>query len=195
MTIRLIAGLGNPGTEYEHTRHNMGVDLLYAIAEKYHISMRNDSKYNAEIGKGYIEEQEVRLIFPTTFMNRSGDSIGPLANFFKIKPEEILVIHDELDLPPGSVKIKTGGGHGGHNGLKSIIASLGNDQGFHRLRIGIGKPSTREEMINFVLGRPPKSEKDLIAQAQDEALACVGLIFSQNLAKATNRLNGFKAVR
>lgn len=193
MTIKLIAGLGNPGNEYAHSRHNMGLDVLQMIADKYSISLRSDSKYHGEIGRGFIEGQEVRLVFPTTYMNRSGDCIGPLACFFKIKTDEILVIHDELDLPPGVAKYKLGGGHGGHNGLKSIIASLGNNQNFHRLRIGIGKPVTREEMINFVLGRPPKSEADLISQAKDAALASIEVLFTQNIAKATNQMNSFKA--
>ena len=195
MTIRLIAGLGNPGNEYAHSRHNMGVDVLNMIADKYGISIRPDSKYNGEIGRGMIEGQEVRLVFPTTYMNKSGDCIGPLANFFKIKPEEILVIHDELDIPPGVAKFKLGGGPGGHNGLKSIIACLGNCQNFHRLRIGIGKPATRAEMINFVLGKPPKAEAELIEQAKKAALDSIGVLFTQNIAKATNQLNGFKAVR
>ena len=193
MTIKLIAGLGNPGNEYAHSRHNMGLDVLQMIADKYSISLRSDSQYHGEIGRGFIEGQEVRLVFPTTYMNRSGDCIGPLACFFKIKTDEILVIHDELDLPPGVAKYKLGGGHGGHNGLKSIIASLGNSQNFHRLRIGIGKPVTREEMINFVLGRPPKSEADLISQAKDAALASIEVLFTQNIAKATNQMNSFKA--
>ena len=193
MTIKLIAGLGNPGNEYAHSRHNMGLDVLQMIADKYSISLRSDSKYHGEIGRGFSEGQEVRLVFPTTYMNRSGDCIGPLACFFKIKTDEILVIHDELDLPPGVAKYKLGGGHGGHNGLKSIIASLGNSQNFHRLRIGIGKPVTREEMINFVLGRPPKSEADLISQAKDAALASIEVLFTQNIAKATNQMNSFKA--
>ncbi|MGN1392926.1 MAG: aminoacyl-tRNA hydrolase [Succinivibrionaceae bacterium] len=193
MTIKLIAGLGNPGTEYEHSRHNIGFDLLSEIANKYKIILRNDSKYNAIIGKGYIKDNEIKVIFPQTYMNKSGESVGPYANFFKYTPDEILVIHDELDLPPGTAKLKLGGGHGGHNGLKSIIASLGNNANFHRLRVGIGKPNTREEMINFVLGNPPVSERMLIEKAMDEALACIDLIFSQNIAKATNRLNSFKA--
>jgi len=195
MTVKLIAGLGNPGSEYAHTRHNMGVDVMYMIADRYGISLRTDSKYNGEVGRGMIEGQEVRLVFPTTYMNKSGDSIGPLANFFKIKPEEILVIHDELDLPPGVAKYKLGGGPGGHNGLKSIIACLGNCQNFHRLRIGIGKPVTRAEMINFVLGKPPKAEMELIEQAKQAAVESIGLLFTQNIAKATNMLNGFKAGR
>ena len=120
-------------------------------------------------------------------------SVAVLLKVRKIKTDEILVIHDELDLPPGVAKYKLGGGHGGHNGLKSIIASLGNSQNFHRLRIGIGKPVTREEMINFVLGRPPKSEADLISQAKDAALASIEVLFTQNIAKATNQMNSFKA--
>ena len=192
MTIKLIVGLGNPGNEYNHTRHNAGLDLLMEIADKYNITLRTDSKYNAEIGSGSINGNPIKLMFPLTFMNRSGQSVGSYAHFFKIQPEEILVLHDELDIPPGAVKFKTGGGHGGHNGLRNIIECLGNNQNFHRLRIGIGKPNSKPEMVNFVLGIPPKSEKELINEAQHEALNCVELIFTESLSKATNRLNAFK---
>ena len=192
MTIRLIVGLGNPGAEYEHSRHNAGVDLLRRLADKYNISLRDDPKYFGETGRGTVEGQEVRLLFPTTFMNLSGKAVGALAGFFKINPDEILVIHDELDINPGLAKIKLGGGPGGHNGLKSIIASLGNNQGFYRLRLGIGHPANKAEMVNFVLGRPAPTERALIEQAADEALVAIKNIFTQNIDRATNKLNAFK---
>lgn len=192
MTIKLIVGLGNPGTEYAHSRHNAGVDLLRRVADKYNISMRDEPKYFGEMGRGNIEGQEVRLLFPTTFMNLSGKSVAALAGFFKINCDEILVLHDELDINPGLAKIKLGGGPGGHNGLKSIISSLGNNQGFYRLRIGIGHPANKAEMVNFVLGRPAPKERELITQATDMALDSIKLIFTQNIDKATNKLNAFK---
>ena len=195
MTIKLIAGLGNPGAQYEHTRHNMGADLLAMIADKYRISLQNEGKFAGLVGRGYIEGQEVRLAYPQTYMNESGRCIGALASYYKIAPEEILVLHDELDLLPGVAKFKLGGGAGGHNGLRSIISSLGNNQNFHRIRIGIGHPVAKPEMINFVLGIPSTTEKDLISQVMQEAAECIGLIFTQNIAKATNRLNSFKATK
>jgi peptidyl-tRNA hydrolase, PTH1 family len=195
MTIKLIVGLGNPGNEYAHTRHNMGADLLARIADKYKISLKVEGKFAGELGKGIIENTEVKLLLPSTYMNESGRSVGAVATFYKIAPDEILVLHDELDLAPGIAKFKTGGGAGGHNGLKSIISCLGNNQNFNRLRIGIGHPVTKPEMINFVLGLPPKAEREMLDQVIDEAVDCISLIYTQNLAKATNRLNGFKVTK
>lgn len=195
MTIRLIAGLGNPGAAYARSRHNLGADLLGMIADKYGVVLRHESRFRGDVGRGTIEGCEVRLVFPTEYMNRSGDCVGPLAGFYRIPPEEILVLHDELDLPPGTARFKFGGGHGGHNGLRSIIAALGNSQDFHRLRIGTGKPADKAGGIDFVLGRPAKEEAELIGLAMAAALDAVGLIFTQNMAKAANRLNGFKAAR
>ncbi len=195
MTIKLIVGLGNPGAQYAHSRHNMGVDLLDLLADKYRINLQQETKFAGLLGRGFIENNEVRLLFPTTFMNESGRSVGAVASYYKINPNEILVLHDELDLPPGTAKFKLGGGAGGHNGLKSIISCLGNRQDFHRLRIGIGHPVAKPEMINFVLGIPPQSERALLSQILDEACQCIGLIFTQNIAKATNRLNGFKITK
>ena len=126
--IKLIVGLGNPGSEYEHTRHNIGVDFLYKLADKYRIDMRPEGKFSGILGRGMILDHEVRLVFPTTFMNESGRSVAALCNFYKIKPEEILVCHDDLDLPAGHMKFKFGGGLAGHNGLRSITANLANDK-------------------------------------------------------------------
>ena len=136
---------------------------------------------------------EVRLLVPTTFMNLSGKAVGALANFYRIKPEEILVAHDELDLPPGIAKIKQGGGHGGHNGLKDIVASLGNNNNFYRVRIGIGHPGHKDLVAGYVLGKPSPTDKPLIDAAVDEASRCVDVLFKDGIVKATNRLNAFKA--
>lgn len=193
MTIKLIAGLGNPGPEYERSRHNCGRILLGKIASKYGVSLHSDTKFQGEVGTAIINNHKVWLLFPTTFMNLSGQSVSALANFYKISPEEILVLHDELDLPPGSVRLKSGGGTGGHNGLKSIVACLGNNEHFNRLRIGTGKPALKGDIVNFVLGIPPASEKALIDQVLDESLVSIDIIFSQSLERAMNRLNGFRA--
>ena len=136
--------------------------------------------------------KEIRFLVPTTFMNLSGKAVGALANFYRIKPEEILVLHDELDLPPGSVKLKLGGGHGGHNGLKDIVAALGNNNNFYRLRIGIGHPGHRDLVAGYVLNKPSPSEREALENALDEAANCVELLFKDGIVKATNRLNSFK---
>ena len=136
--------------------------------------------------------KEIRFLVPTTFMNLSGKAVGALANFYRIKPEEILVLHDELDLPPGSVKLKLGGGHGGHNGLKDIVAALGNNNNFYRLRIGIGHPGHRDLVAGYVLNKPSPIEHEALEKALDEATSCVELLFKDGIVKATNRLNSFK---
>ena len=169
--IRLIVGLGNVGSKYAHTRHNMGCDLLDMLAAEYKIDLRPESKFSGMLGTGRIEGHEVRLLFPTTFMNESGRAVGAVCNFYKIAPEEILVLHDELDLQPGQLKLKFGGGLAGHNGLKSISAHLGGSQNYYRLRIGIGKgPDT----YSWVLGRPAPLDRALIDEALHAAAIHIG---------------------
>ena len=177
--IKLIVGLGNPGNEYEHTRHNIGVDFVYKLADMYKIDMRPEGKFSGIVGRGNIEGQEVRLVFPTTYMNESGRSVGALCNFYKIKPEEILVCHDDLDLPAG------------HNGLRSITANLANSQNYYRLRLGIGKPPSKE-VINWVLGRPNSADQKLIDDAYEVALVSLKKLFTQGVSKFTSIINGYK---
>lgn len=175
MPIRLIVGLGNPGPEYEQTRHNAGFWLVDALARTTRCSLARESRYNALAAKTVIAGQEVWLLQPQTYMNRSGQSVGALARFFKIAPDEILVVHDELDLPPGAAKLKKGGSSGGHNGLKDITAALGT-QDYWRLRIGIGHPRTlqlQQPVIDFVLHRPRKDEQPLIDAAIDKSLSVI----------------------
>ncbi|QIW15619.1 aminoacyl-tRNA hydrolase [Pasteurellaceae bacterium RH1A] len=191
--IKLIVGLANPGAKYEGTRHNAGEWLINELARMYGVSLKEEPKFFGKLAKINTQAGEVRLLVPTTFMNLSGKAVGALANFYRIKPEEILVAHDELDLPPGVAKIKQGGGHGGHNGLKDIIAALGNNNNFYRVRIAIGHPGDRNLVSNYVLGKPSPDDQRLIDAAVDEASRCVELIFSEGMVKATNRLNGFKA--
>lgn len=191
--LRLIVGLGNPGPEYAATRHNAGEWFVLALAQKYGIRLAADPKYHGITGRGTVQGQDLRLLIPTTFMNLSGQSVGALATFFKILPDEILVAHDELDLPPGAVRLKTGGGHGGHNGLRDIIRALANHNTFHRLRIGIGHPGDAKKVSGFVLTKAPSAEQEMIDRAVDEALSLSDDIVAGKLAQAMNKLNGFKA--
>jgi PTH1 family peptidyl-tRNA hydrolase len=192
MTIQLVVGLGNPGPEYTKTRHNAGVWFVEELASRYNISLRPEKKYFGLYGKGLIGNEVVHLLIPTTFMNRSGQSVAPLANFFRIPVENILVAHDELDMEPGVCKIKKGRGHGGHNGLRDIISSMANNKEFYRLRIGIGHPGHRDRVTGHVLGKAPAIDQDKIDQAIDEASRCIDIWQTDDLKKAQNRLHSFK---
>jgi len=191
--IQLVVGLGNPGPEYAKTRHNAGVWFVKELAKQYNITLSPDKKYNGLYGKGLIGSNLVHLLIPTTFMNRSGKAVAPLANFFRIPVENILVAHDELDLDPGVCKIKLGGGHGGHNGLRDIISCIANNKNFYRLRIAIGHPGHRDRVTGYVLGKAPASEQALLEQAIDEAARCFSIWESDGIKKAQNRLHTFKA--
>jgi len=193
VSIKLIVGLANPGAEYADTRHNAGAWYVDLLADRHNQSLKEESKFFGYTARLNISEEDVRLLVPTTFMNLSGKAVAAMANFYRIQPEEILVAHDELDLPPGVAKFKLGGGHGGHNGLKDIISKLGNNPGFHRLRVGIGHPGDKNKVVGFVLGKPPVSEQKLIDDAIDEAARCTDVWLKEGLTKATNRLHSFKA--
>lgn len=161
--IKLFVGLGNPGEQYVDTRHNVGFWWIDFIGQNHKLSLKNSKKYFGEFSK-HNEDGEVFFLKPSTFMNDSGKSVQALAKFYKIEPEEILVIHDELDIQPGKAKLKLGGGHGGHNGLKSIQTSLGSNN-FWRLRIGIGHPGDKSKVIGYVLNKPSKIEMQLIQES------------------------------
>lgn len=191
--IKLIVGLANPGAEYAQTRHNAGAWYVEELARVNNVQLVAESKYFGLAARVTINHRDVRLLIPTTFMNLSGKSVSALANFFRILPEEILVAHDELDMPPGVAKFKLGGGHGGHNGLKDIISSLANDKGFHRLRIGIGHPGDKNRVSGYVLGKAPANEQELITAAIDEAVRATDILYKENMAKAMTRLHSFKA--
>lgn len=190
--IKLIVGLGNPGDKYADTRHNAGEWLIERLARRFNISLNPESKFFGKTARTLVNGKEVRLLVPTTFMNLSGKAVGALVSFYRIKPEEILVIHDELDLPPGTAKLKQGGGHGGHNGLKDIVAQLGNNNNFYRLRIGIGHPGHRDLVAGYVLNKPSPADRDALEKVLDEATDCVEMIFKDGMVKVTNRLNSFK---
>ncbi len=191
MSIRLIVGLGNPGPEYESTRHNAGFWLVDNLAAN---RLMREARHNALAAKTTIAGQEVWLLEPQTFMNRSGQSVGSLARFFKIAADEILVAHDELDLPPGIAKIKKGGSSGGHNGLKDITAALGT-QDYWRLRIGIGHPrelQSQQPVVDYVLHRPRREEQLLIDQAIANSLEIVPLLCQGKFEAAMMQLHSAK---
>ena len=168
-SLRLIVGLGNPGPQYAQTRHNAGFWLADELARQHGASFRPDSKAHGESCRIALAGQELWLLKPLTFMNRSGLAVATLARFHRISPPEILVVHDDLDLPPGTVRLKRSGGHGGHNGLRDLIAHLGSPD-FLRLRLGIGHPGDRREVLDYVLRRAPREEQARVEAAIAEAL-------------------------
>jgi len=186
--IRLIVGLGNPGREYDFTRHNAGFWWVDALAQQYSWSFRAENKFHGLIARGRLEGHELFLLKPQTFMNVSGRAVGALAQFYQIEPGQILVVHDELDLPPGGVKLKFGGGHGGHNGLKDIFSHLGTRE-FWRLRIGIGHPGERAAVVNYVLNAPRAEENGLIEHAVQRGLQVAPLVFAGKLEAAMLKLH------
>lgn len=191
--LQLIVGLGNPGSEYEQTRHNAGALFVEELARKQGVSLVSDKKYFGLTGKFSHKGRDVRLLIPTTYMNRSGQSVATLANFFRIPPAAILVAHDELDMLPGIAKLKQGGGHGGHNGLRDIIAQLANQNSFYRLRLGIGHPGDKNLVSGFVLGRAPRSEQDKLDASIGFALDVLPEMLDGDWTKAMQKLHSQKA--
>lgn len=191
--LALIVGLGNPGPEYHRTRHNAGADFVSALAERHGVALRAESRFHGLTARLDIGGHDIRLLVPQTWMNRSGQSVGAMLNFFRFEPAQLLVAYDELDLPPGEVRFKFDGGHGGHNGLRDIIAALGNNRAFHRLRIGIGHPGAREQVTQHVLSRPSPADRQLIDRCIDEALDVLPDAVAGRWPIAMNRLNSFRA--
>jgi PTH1 family peptidyl-tRNA hydrolase len=192
MPIRLIVGLGNPGPDYEQTRHNAGFWLVDNLANSLpNARLQRESGFNALVAKTIIGGNQLWLLEPQTYMNRSGQSVGAIARFYKIQPDEILVAHDELDLPPGAAKLKKGGSSGGHNGLKDITSALGT-QDYWRMRIGIGHPRTlnlNQPVADFVLHRPRREEQLLIEEAIEKALRIIPTAVAGDFTKATMELH------
>jgi peptidyl-tRNA hydrolase, PTH1 family len=191
--IVMVVGLGNPGADYENTRHNAGALFVEALARAAGQTLRPEKKYHGLYARIQWQGLDLHLLNPTTFMNRSGLAIKALADFFKIQPQQILVAHDELDLPPGTAKLKKGGGHGGHNGLRDTIAHLGTND-FQRLRIGIGHPGDSRRVTGYVLGRLGKQETEELNAVIDEIMRVLPDAASGKLAAAMNRLHSFKPV-
>jgi len=188
--MRLIAGLGNPGPRYDGTPHNVGAEFVEALAARYRIALADEPRFKARLGRGTIHHHDVRLLIPKTFMNLSGESVGGVATFYKIAPPEILVVHDEMAFEPGVIRLKKGGGHNGHNGLRDIIEALGNDANFNRLRIGVGHPGDRDRVSGYLTGakmRPDDREK--VRRAMELSDELIGLICAGELGKAMNKLH------
>lgn len=189
--IVMVVGLGNPGADYENTRHNAGALFVEALARTAGQTLRPEKKYHGLYARIQWQGLDLHLLNPSTFMNRSGLAIKALADFYKIPPEQILVAHDELDLPPGTAKLKKGGGHGGHNGLRDTIAHLSSNE-FQRLRVGIGHPGDSRKVTGYVLGRLGKQETEELNAVIDEILRVLPDAASGKLAAAMNRLHSFK---
>ena len=187
LPLRIIVGLGNPGPEHQVTRHNVGFWFVDLLARRHGGEFRDYRKYSGETARVTIDGQELILLKPTTYMNRSGLSVRQISDFYKIAPDDILVAHDELDLPVGSVRLKNGGGHGGHNGLRDTIAHVG--ESFWRLRLGIGHPGNKAEVIDYVLTRAPRVEEELILEAVSTAADSVPLILEQGAERAMTKLH------
>jgi len=191
--IKLIVGLGNPGREYQDTRHNAGAMMVEELARHHNAPLKAESKFfglSSRFSHGGID---VRLLIPSTFMNRSGQAVAAMSNFYKIAVEDMLVAHDELDIDCGTARFKQGGGHGGHNGLRDIIARSGNNKNFHRLRIGIGHPGAASLVTGYVLNKAPATEHQKILDAIDESIRALPDALDDDWAKAMNYLHTFRA--
>ena len=187
--VELIVGLGNPGPNYERTRHNAGADLVLELAKSLHVELKHESKCFGDTARVTLDGHDVRLLIPSTFMNLSGKSVNGLAKFYQIVPENILVVHDELDLSPGVSRFKKGGGHGGHNGLRDTIKCLGNNKDFARLRIGIGHPGNAKQVADYVLKKASPDDQQLIINSIDDALRALPLAVAGEWEKAMLKLH------
>jgi len=188
--LQLIVGLGNPGPTYANTRHNVGAMWVETLASHHGIVLREDPKYHGLVGRGDIADVEIRLLIPTTYMNLSGDAVAPLARFFKLEAGEILVAHDELAFEPGQLRLKTGGGINGHNGLRDIIPKLGNDDKFHRLRIGVGHPGSPDKVASYLTSaRLPDKERTQIEDALNFKPSVLKSLIRGDIGRAMNSIH------
>ena len=186
--MHIVVGLGNPGTRYDRTRHNIGFDVLAGLADRNDVTLK-DKRFKALSGKGQVAGESAVLVMPQTFMNLSGDSVGPMAGFYKVTRELVVVIHDDLDLPFGVVKVKAGGGHGGHNGLRDLTKKLGGAD-FSRVRVGIGRPTSPQDPKSWVLARWTPEETKTLEVVRDRAADCVEAVLRDGVIEAMNRFNG-----
>ncbi len=189
--IKLIAGLGNPGAEYAGTRHNAGADFVHELARQQGASLTPESKFFGLTARVTVDGHDVRLLVPTTFMNRSGQAVSAMAKFFKIDTANILVAHDELDFEPGVARFKDSGGHGGHNGLRDISKACGDN--YLRLRLGIGHPGNARDVSNYVLKQASRSDRDLIEASIDDSLRALPLLIAGDWGRATTQLHSASA--
>jgi aminoacyl-tRNA hydrolase len=186
--IKMIVGLGNPGSEYEQTRHNAGFWFIDELAWQYKATLKEEKKFFGSVARISISGSDLWLLKPSTFMNRSGQAVAALVQFYKIKPEEILVVHDELDIPCGRIKFKLGGGNGGHNGLKDIQARLGTPD-FYRLRLGIDHPGDRNLVVGYVLNKPSPEHRQQIDEAINKSLKAVPMLLAGEWEEAVRFLH------
>ncbi len=186
-SIKLIVGLGNPGPQHALDRHNVGFWFADALVQRCDGRFGSESKFHGDLARIQLRKHDLRVLKPTTYMNNSGQSVAAICHFFKIEPSEVLVVHDELDLPAGTVKLKRGGGHGGHNGLRSLIAHIGAE--FLRIRLGVGHPGHREAVVGHVLQRASRSDEERILDAMADALDVLPYLLSQGEQKAMHRLH------
>ena len=183
----LIVGLGNPEEEYARTRHNMGFDTINKISKKYNIQV-NKSKFNSLYGTGIIEGEKVILLKPQTYMNLSGNAVRDFMNFYKVSSEDIIVIYDDLDIEPGIIKIRKKGGPGTHNGMKSVVHEIQTED-FPRIRIGIGNPEYKNDLLNFILTRIPDEEYKILEKAQENAVKAISEIIKNGIDTSMNKYN------
>ncbi|MFL2838070.1 MAG: aminoacyl-tRNA hydrolase [Pseudohongiellaceae bacterium] len=169
-SLKVIVGLGNPGPKHDTDRHNAGVIFLHHLCKSYGTTLRAENKFFGEFASINIDGQDIKLLFPTTFMNNSGKSVAALCKFYKIEPQNMLVAYDEIDFEVGVTRLKAGGGHGGHNGIRDIISALGGKKDFYRLRIGVGHPGHKSMVANYVLSPPSRSEADIIMSSIEDAI-------------------------
>jgi peptidyl-tRNA hydrolase, PTH1 family len=185
--LKLIVGLGNPGTEYARTRHNAGFQFADELAARHGATFRSEPRHRAELARAQIAGSDLWLLKPMNYMNHSGDAVQSIASFYKVPLEQILVAYDELDFPAGVVRLRQGGGAAGHNGLRDVIAQMGD--GFWRLRLGIGHPGDRTQVLDYVLGRPPGAEAELIRAAILAAADLVPVLLNEGAQIAMNQLH------
>ncbi len=186
--IALVVGLGNPGQQYQYTRHNAGAMFLAALAAAYRAELKPETKFKGLTGRIAVDGREVRLLFPTTFINKSGDAVQPFAQFYKLEPSQILVAYDELDLPLGTTRLKVGGGHGGHNGVRDVIRAMGSAD-FARLRLGIGHPGDPSLVLNYVLGNFRREEDSVMQDEITRAVQLMPLLAEGKLQIAMNEMH------
>ncbi|PCJ86691.1 MAG: aminoacyl-tRNA hydrolase [Thiotrichaceae bacterium] len=186
--LKVIVGLGNPGSKYTKTRHNAGFWFIEEVARQYSATFRPEKKFHGEVAKASIEGKAVWLLKPGTFMNRSGLATQSLLSFYRLTADQLLVAHDEIDLPPGTAKLKTGGGHGGHNGLRDIISQLDSKE-FHRLRIGVGHPGSKDQVVDYVLHTASRDDQILIDRDIDDAVSVLPDLATGALEQAMQKLH------
>lgn len=188
--IRLIVGLGNPGPRYERTRHNVGANWVDALARRFGVALKQEPRFKARLGRGDLLGHDVRLLIPDTFMNLSGEAVGPVATFYRIDAPAILVAYDEMAFEPGVVRVRQGGGDNGHNGVRDVIRALGNDASFVRLRIGVGHPGDRDKVTGYLTGaRMPEDERATVDTALARVDDVLGDLLGGALGKAMNVLH------